>query len=205
MDGAGRTPPPLVLCVSALSILDQDTSHIFISFFCSLHSDQDEITHNGPNAILRSLIARLIFSPHAEIRHMEPIEEVMVDTARGHDLGALYFLFNAPVSCMNSSKTIYCLIDNNSDFDIPWDDWDQQITQALQDLLEAARTRRYVARVTFLLTSSTHVNEIASLVNQDGDEYISMRAGWIRNRPINSQEFHDDLELLKTLSSTQQR
>lgn len=122
--------------ISALSVLVALFSRVkrvpgvvTLHHFCGLHSQQcDPVV--GPRGLMQSLVAQLILYLHQHQRGSARVsilsEGFLQDVAR-QEMVALCLLFGQLMTQLDRSTTVYCVIDNVSEFETSLGGWDQEM------------------------------------------------------------------------------
>jgi hypothetical protein len=148
--------------VSALSVLAASFScikhgdhFVILSHFCGLHSDpKDPIS--GPRGMLRCLTAQLIFFHRRQMGHIDTIlDPTVLSLIASQNIDGLCELFQLLFCQLPLGFTVYCVIDNISEFETNLAGWETELCRVVDFLNYMVFAFQGKAVLKVLLTATT--------------------------------------------------
>ena len=207
-EGIGRTSPLSVFSASLAAMLSQIPSTVVLHFYCGRYAGLTNRS-GGPTKLMRSLIGQLIRHPGKSYPDLDFVDQELYDAVAARDIVGLCYLFEQIVQRTDPSLTIYCIIDNISDFErsfIDWDqprgaeedgvqdaDWGAQIMEVFNQIRSLVDDPRDGPPVKALLTSATRTAHLLDHVDRESGEYVSLVAGTTSSRPFQGRALAEDI------------
>ncbi|KAK7744278.1 hypothetical protein SLS62_010305 [Diatrype stigma] len=189
--------------ISALSVLVALFSRVksapgavTLHHFCGLHSQQGNPA-SGPRGLMQSLVAQLILYLHQHRRGSARVsilsEGFLQDVAR-REMVALCLLFSQLMAQLDRSTTVYCVIDNVSEFETSLGGWGQEMGEVvafLQHLVhDDAQDRGPVLKV--LMIASNRSIQIHRHIRPE--DQVWLHTGSTLSDSVQQQSFEHDFQ-----------
>ena len=194
-EAIGRTSAMSVFCASFAASLAQSHSFIVLDHFCGQNArlQQSSRAPVGPRGLMRSLISQLIlYTTQTGPTPLEPVEENLYNGLVAHDPGAFCHLFEALLRGVGADKTVFCIIDGVSDFEVGWQGWERDISYVLQNLVRAVEMSGPAAARLKLLISSADQSKL--LRNRRDIPRIELMAPEYNAEQVNGYGFRQDVQ-----------
>lgn len=181
----GRISPMSVFCASFATHLKTLREALVLHFSCSLHSNPKD-SLRGPQGLMRSLIAQLLFRSGTESPRLDFInsQRLVLDLEKW-ELGALSHVFRCLVQRLPGRATVFCIVEGISEFERKQDGWGAKLCDVARALQILAAPGDNGPMVKLMLTSSTRstlvVKEVAA------SQRISLSAGEALDRPVSGR------------------
>lgn len=152
----GKISPLSVLAATLASMPPFSPRLLILSHFCGLHTSPRDPTA-GPAGMLRSLIGQLILvqrDQHAMTT--VTLDDTLVHQILSNDLAGLCDVFRALLMQVHPDTTVYCVLDNVSEFETSLLGWENEICDVvyfLQTMMMAGQPR-FGPKLRFLLTAA---------------------------------------------------
>ena len=167
---------------------------VVLHHFCGLHSHPKDPV-SGPRGILRSFIAQILLHlshyggdfmllPHADGPFLRDLSE--------HQPQALLVLFKELLSQIHPEATVYCLVDNVSDFETASEDWEMELCEIVDTLQIFVKAGEPGPALKILLTDSRRSIAVFRHI-RPGDQ-ISLSSGNTYSRTMQMLSFQEDLQ-----------
>lgn len=191
--------------ISALSVLVALFSRaktvpgaVTLHHFCGLHSRHGD-PGSGPRGLMQSLVAQLILYLHQTQHQRGPArvsilgEGFLQDVVR-REMVALCLLFSQLMAQLDRGTTVYCVIDNVSEFETSLGGWNQEMSEVvglLQHLAnDDAQDRGPVLKV--LMIASNRSIQIHRQVGPEDQVWLHM--GRTLSNSVQQQSFEHDFQ-----------
>jgi hypothetical protein len=193
---------PLSVLAASLACINVGDPIVVLYHFCSLHSHPSDAL-SGPIGMLRMLITQLALAQilrgktHA---FFHGLSDVFLQHIHRHSLGGLSVLFQELVGQMDPELTIYCVLDNITDFETDLHGWNAELSEFVGLLQTIVADRASGHQASVLKVLFTAAARSILLVRQiERRDCISLSAGNLLSRPTHDLSMQDDI--LQAMSS----
>lgn len=139
-DMSNRAASPVsVFCASLAAALGKSPGLIVLDYFCARHarlSGNASDTTQGPRALIASLISQLLVYPDLPKPPLDFMSPDLLNGLETHSPFALCQVFQELLLRMGPGKTVFCIVDGVSDFEISAHGWDAEIASIHRRLLD---------------------------------------------------------------------
>lgn len=176
-DCVGKVSPISVFCASLAAIMAQHPAYMALSFFTGQHCLYDDACDQarGPRGLVRSLICQILLYPNQPEWCMDWLEEALVEDVAQGDVEALCYLFIGLVRRIVGVSTIFCIVDNISDFETKEEGWADHLELVFGSLYSVGSKLAPEISFKLLMTSAGKSTQLVSLT--EPAEQLSLRAG----------------------------
>ncbi|KAI1329097.1 hypothetical protein F5Y16DRAFT_133499 [Xylariaceae sp. FL0255] len=175
----GKISPLSLVTVALQTLVDQHPQSVLLYFFCGLHTWDEDIPA-GPKGMMQSLIAQLIFrlsllSPAITPTLSQLYEKI--GRCNSEDLNQLCLLFSALVSLFPEKTTIYCIINDISEFETDHRGWEEELCGIFEYFRDLIGHQAVSTNVTLKVLLTVAHRSIAIRQRLHTDEHVSLEAG----------------------------
>lgn len=179
-DGDGKTSPLSFWAASLAASLMQSDSVFVLHYFCGLHSrNSADGPPAGPLGLIKSLVEQLVRHAGESFSRMGPLDKALAQEITDDNFEAILSLFRPLLLNLDSSKNVFVIIDNASEFEgVTWNEWSEQMLQIFKTLYDMVRGQTPGSRsemqlkMKVLMTNANKSTVLGRLV-EDG-EIISL-------------------------------
>ncbi|ROW03063.1 hypothetical protein VMCG_05722 [Cytospora schulzeri] len=195
-DCVGKVSPISVFCTSLAAIMAQHPAYMILTFFTSQHSLYDDAYDQarGPWGLVRSLICQILLYPNQPQWCMDWLEDGLLGAVAQDDIEALCYLFMGLVQRIVGVSTIFCIVDNISEFETREEGWADDLEIVFGTLYSVARKLGPGVSFKLLMTSAGKSTQLVSLTKPS--EQSSLRAGNVLNAEKSGSAIAADIQKL---------
>lgn len=190
----GKISPLSVLAATLASLPLSSPQTLILSHFCGLHTNpRDPMA--GPRGMLRSLVAQLLLIQRAEHAFTTiNLDETLVHQVLNHDLAGLCEVFRALLMQVHPETTVYCVLDNISEFEASHFGWEYEMSDVvyfLQTMMMPGQPR-FGPRLKFLLTAANRSIKVYRQLNPA--DVISLSAAHVNSHSVQKLSLQKDCQ-----------
>jgi hypothetical protein len=190
---------PLSVLSATFASMDKAPSLITLTHFCGLHTGLSD-PMNGCTGLMLSLVAQLVvYRQEDNNANQAWIEDALLEAAVSRNLGALCHLFQVLLEQVPPHMTVYCVIDDISQFETTLGGWDEELSYVVRRLQYLTRRRRGSVLKVLMTTAQRSIKVFRQL---DGDDSISLSA--VNRSPRSTQRLSLQNEWSGALSQSGQ-
>ncbi|KAM5358870.1 hypothetical protein ACJZ2D_014929 [Fusarium nematophilum] len=173
---------PLSVLSAIFASMNKHSHFMILTHFCGLHTSMAD-PMSGCRGMLRGLIAQLIINRRNDYRSTRVcLGDELLQAITQHDLEALCQLFQALLSEIHPDTTIYCVIDDVSQFETTLGGWGEELYHVVHMMQTLSRQRRWGPVFKVLLTTAHRSIQVYRQI--DTGDVISLSAGNRSSMPM---------------------
>lgn len=166
---------PLSVLSAIFASMNKNSHFMILTHFCGLHTSMAD-QMSGCRGMIRSLIAQLIVNQRSYSRSTKVcLDDELLHAIAQHDLEALCQLFQALLNEVHPDVTIYCVIDDVSQFETTLGGWGEELYRVVHMMQTLSRQRRCGPAFKVLLTTANRSIQIYCQI--EAGDIISLSAG----------------------------
>ncbi|KAI0145062.1 hypothetical protein GGR57DRAFT_494733 [Xylariaceae sp. FL1272] len=177
----GKVSPLSLITMALQTLVDQQPHLVIIYFFCGLHL-RDESIPMGPKGMLSSLIAQLTFRLQLlDPATMHYIEDIYagIDMNGVADIPQLCALFAALLNLFPPNMTIYCILNDISEFETSLHGWENELCAIFDYFRQLMHNPAVNVTLKLLMTVAHKSITICRRVHPS--EHVTLEAGNARS------------------------
>lgn len=173
---------PLSVLSAIFASMNKNPRFLVLTYFCGLHTNISD-SMSGCCGMLRGLVAQLIANQRHDYQNTRVcVADDFLYAIAQHDLDALCRLFQALLKGIHPDVTIYCIIDDVSQFETTLGGWGEELTRVVYMLQMLSRQRRGYPTFKVLLTAANRSIQVYQQI--DPRDIISLTAGNQSSTPM---------------------
>lgn len=180
--GKGKLSPLSILAATLATMRHASPDILVLAHFCGLHTaPADDLV--GPRGMLRALVAQAVL--HLRGRGLQggttvATDETLLDGLVGHDITSLCEVLEALLGQLGPWVTVYCVLDNVSEFETSLRGWGGELDETIARLRDMVA--RSVPQLKVLLSAGNRSIMVHKML--DADDCVSLSAGNVHAHPV---------------------
>jgi len=184
----------LSVIVALIASMRKEQQFVVLHHFCGLHSRLND-TASGPRGMVWSLCSQLVLlltQQKKEVVYFPGMNDAFLEDIGRHDFFALCLLFEALFYQFDERLTVYCVLDNISEFETSMGGWSSDLSEFVGVLQRIAGEEAQGPILKVLMTAPHKSIQIYRQLELESQ--ISLCAGNFSSHSTQRLAFSDDMQ-----------